>query len=422
MKHAIPEEDLGRYADPMTKAVETCVHCGFCLTNCPTYQVLGRETASPRGRIVLMKEVLEGSVPLAQATPHLDECLGCLACETHCPSGVHYRDLISPFRDNTEPDRRRPIIDRIKRAVLVRTLPYPGRFRLAARLGKMGHPFRDIMPSPFRTMLRLLPAHLPAAKPVPAVSTPDSGPRHKVGLLAGCAQQVLAPGINAATIDVLLRHGVEVHCPTEQECCGALAWHIGQGDRARTHAVANLQAFPWNNLDAIITNAAGCGAGLSEYPLILKGTRYEARARQFATKVQDISAYLIELGYQPPPGPDHEISVAYHDACHLSHGQAVRDQPRELLNRIPNVRVVEIPDGEICCGSAGTYNIDQPDTASQLGHRKSNNILSTKADYVVMGNIGCLTQIGLHLGQCGGPTPKIMHTIEFLAAAYAGKL
>jgi glycolate oxidase iron-sulfur subunit len=423
MKHAIRTENLGVYGPSMASAVQACVHCGFCLTNCPTYRVMGQEMDSPRGRIILMKEVLEDNVPVEQVLPHVDRCLGCLACETHCPSGVHYRDLLSPFRDRAESQRSRSILDQIKRWLVMQTLPYPGRFRFAAKFAKLGKPFRPLMPASFRAMMDLLPASLPKAERLDAVYKPQGKPRACVALLAGCAQQVLAPSINRATVDVLVRNGVEVLVPPDQQCCGALAWHIGLGDDARRKALANLDAFPFREVDAILTNAAGCGSGLSEYPLMLQGQPEEPRAREFADKVQDVSAFLAQLGCAPPPALPTETVVAYHDACHLSHGQGVRRQPRDLLLSIENLKLVEIPDGEICCGSAGTYNIDQPDTAAQLGRLKAEGILSTKPDYVVMGNIGCLTQIDLHLKKLAhDEVPQVMHTIEFLAKAYSGTL
>ena len=426
MKHAIPTERLGDYGTPMANAVQSCVHCGFCLTNCPTYRVMGQEMDSPRGRILLMKEVLEGEVPAEQALPHVDQCLGCLACETHGPSGVPYRDLLSPFRDRAEPDRPRPVLDKIKRWLVMETLPYPNRFRFAAKFAKfakLGKPFRQLMPASFRAMMDLLPESLPKAHRLESHYRPAGDVRARVALLAGCAQQVLAPSINHATVDVLVRNGVEVLVPPDQHCCGALAWHIGLGDDAREKALANLDAFPFREVDAILTNAAGCGSGLREYPLMLRGQAEEARAREFASKVQDVSAFLAGLGCETPPALGRETVVAYHDACHLSHGQGIRQQPRDLLRSIENLVLTEIPDGEICCGSAGTYNIDQPDTAAELGRRKAEMILSTKPDFVVMGNIGCLIQIQLHLrGIAGDNAPQVMHTIEFLAKTYGRSL
>ena len=419
MKHAIPTDPTNPWLPRMAEAVQTCVHCGFCLPACPTYVALGQEMDSPRGRIILMKEVLEGTTKLADALPHVDRCLGCLGCETACPSGVPYRDLISPFRQQAMLTRRLSFAAKWRRWSLLQTLPYPGRFRLAARLGGLARPLRNLLPAALRPMLELLPPSLPAREHLPEI-TPAQGPRRaRVALLAGCAQQVLAPEINRATLAVLSRNGVEVIIPKAQGCCGALAWHVGAGKQARAAARKNLAAFP-KDVDAILTNAAGCGSGLHEYPLMLAGTSDETAAREFAHRVQDVSAFLQTLGLLPPPAAPSPVTVAYHDACHLSHAQGVRSAPRELLRAIPGVTVVEIPDGEICCGSAGSYNVDQPEIAYDLGHRKATAIRQTGASWVAAGNIGCLTQITAHL-RTGSQPIRVVHTMEILEMAYSGK-
>jgi glycolate oxidase iron-sulfur subunit len=375
---------------------------------------------TPRGRIVLMKEVLEGTLPLTQALPHVDRCLGCLACETACPSGVKYRELISPFRDHVRENRPRTFLDRLKRRLLLETLPHPWRFRLAAKSGILTKPLHGLLPRMLRPMLGLLPDKLPEAQKL-APFYPAQGPRRaRVALLAGCAQQVLAPEINAATIAVLTKNGVEVTVPESQGCCGALAWHVGAGDEARKAARKNLQAFN-GEVDAIVTNAAGCGSGLHEYPLMLQGTPDEAAAKEFAHRVVDVSVFLDRLGIVPPPPLKKPVTVAYHDACHLSHAQGVRSAPRDLLRQIPGLVLKEIADGDICCGSAGTYNVDQPDIAAGLGRKKASNIAATGAAYVVMGNIGCMTQIASHLRSLGN-TPRVLHTMELLAMACEGRL
>jgi glycolate oxidase iron-sulfur subunit len=419
MKHTIPRSEPGTALHSMSEAVQACVHCGFCLPACPTYQVLGQEMDTPRGRIVLMKEVLEGTLPLAQALPHVDRCLGCLACETACPSGVKYRELLSPFRDRVRNERPRTFTERLRRRLLLATLPYPARFRFAAKLGLLTKPLHRLLPRALRPMLSLLPDKLPARRKLREVY-PAQGPRRaRVALLAGCAQQVLAPEINAATISVLTRCGVEVIVPRSQGCCGALAWHVGAGDEARRSARKNLVAFP-DDIDAIITNAAGCGSGLHEYPLMLQGTPDESGARAFAHRVQDVSVFLERLGVESPPAPPRALIVAYHDACHLSHAQGVRSAPRELLRRIPGLVLREIADAEICCGSAGTYNIDQPGIAASLGQTKAANIAATGADFVVTGNIGCMTQIAAHL-RAHPNAPRLLHTMELLALAFEGR-
>lgn len=421
MNHTIPAGKFGAAGETMAEAVQTCVHCGFCLPACPTYAVLGQEMDTPRGRIILMKEVLEGKVPLSQALPHVDQCLGCLACETACPSGVKYRELISPFRQLAQAERPRSLTEKLRRRMLLATLPHPARFRVAARAGALAKPLRRFLPSALRPMLELLPDNLPSAHRLEPRYSPAGTPRARIALLAGCAQQVLAPEINRATIEVLVANGVEVFIPEAQGCCGALAWHIGAGDEARAAARRNLKAFP-SDVDAILTNAAGCGSGLHEYPLMLRGAPEQAEAEAFAHRVQDVSAFLDQLGLSAsfPPQSAPRV-IAYHDACHLSHAQGVRSAPRNLLRAIPGVTVKEIPDGDLCCGSAGTYNVDQPQIAAELGSRKAANILTTGAEIVALGNIGCLTQIRTHLAARPG-APRVLHTMEVLALALRGAL
>ncbi len=421
MKHEIPTAALGPLGEPMARAVQTCVHCGFCLPTCPTYRVLGQEMDSPRGRIVLMKEVLEGRLAADAAQPHLDACLGCLACETACPSGVPYRELISPYRATREDRRKRTWAEQLKRFALLQTLPHPARFRLAARLGRLAAPFARLLPAEFRPMLQLLPKKLPPAAPLAPRHRPDGPPKLRVALLRGCVQQALAPEINTATVAMLLRAGVEVLVPPRQECCGALAWHIGEAGAAQDRAEANLRAFPVGDVDAIVTNAAGCGSGLHEYPLMLRGTPLEPAAKLFAAKVRDVSQILTQLALPAPPAPSRPLKIAYHDACHLAHGQGVRSAPRQLLAAIPGVTVVELTDPELCCGSAGTYNIDQPATAAELGRRKADAILATGADFIATGNIGCLTQLASHLPPDWAEN-RLLHTVVLLDRAHRGTL
>jgi glycolate oxidase iron-sulfur subunit len=398
----------------MAGAVQACVHCGFCLAACPTYRVLGQEMDSPRGRIVLMKQVLEGTLSPEAAQPHVDACLGCLACEPACPSGVPYRDLISPYRARAEKTRTRSFLDRLRRWLISSTLPYPARFRWAARLGRVGKLFSRLLPKSLRPMLALIPAHLPPAIQLPKV-TPAVGPRRaRVALLAGCAQQVLEPDIAAAAIHVLARNGVEVIVPREQGCCGALAWHVGDLPAAQAFARANLQAFP-ADVDAIVTTAAGCGSGLHEYHLILAGTKYAAAAEVFRHRVCDVATFLARLGPLAPfPATQPARRVAYQDACHLAHAQGIVEEPRQLLRAIPNLELLEIPDPHLCCGSAGTYNIDQPEIAARLGADKARAIIGTGATTVATGNIGCLTQLRTHLPA----TIAVQHTVQILRDAY----
>ena len=414
MLHTIQPETHGPLGKPMADAVQACVHCGFCLAACPTYKELGQEMDSPRGRIVLMKQVLEGTLPVAGALPHVDACLGCLACEPVCPSGVQYRDLISPFRAITEKDRRRPLMERIRRWMISATLPYPRRFRLAAWLGKIGKEFTPLMPKSMRPMLDLLPQKLPPAQPLagfyPAIGTR----RGRVALLAGCAQQVLEPDINAATIDVLCRNGIEVVVPATQGCCGALSWHVGDIESARRFARQNLRAFP-PDVDAIVTNAAGCGSGLHEYHLMLAGEPEAEQAEQFRHRVKDVSAFLADVGLVAEFPVGKKGRVAYQDACHLANAQGVRDEPRELLRAVPGLELVEIADAHLCCGSAGTYNIDQPEIAARLGAAKAKAVIDSGAKVVSTGNIGCMTQLRAHLS---GQGIEVRHTMQVLRDAY----
>lgn len=418
MQHKIPVQQLGPQGEIMAHAVEACVHCGFCLPACPTYQVLGEEMDSPRGRIFLMKEVLEGSLQPEEAQPYLDKCLGCVGCQTACPSGVPYGELISTYRGWSEPNRYRTPFERAFRIGIQETLPYPARFRAAATLGKLGKLMQPLLPPMLKAPLSLLPDALPMAQPLPEL-IPAEGPRRaRVAFLAGCAQQVLQPNFNAATLRVLTQNGVEVVIPKSQGCCGALAMHTGERARALGFARQNLKAFS-GEFDAIVTNAAGCGSGLKEYPMLFHGEAEESTAQLFAQKVKDISVFLSELGLKDVPPLSQPLKVAYHDACHLAHAQGVRAEPRKLLRSIPGVELVEIPEGELCCGSAGTYNLEQPEIAATLGERKARNILASGAQMVVMGNIGCFTQIQTHLRKLGKDIP-VMHTLELLDKAYSG--
>ncbi|WP_034384856.1 glycolate oxidase subunit GlcF [Deinococcus sp. YIM 77859] len=425
MNNEIPVQMIGPQGEVMAHAVDACVHCGFCLPACPTYALLGDEMDSPRGRIVLMKEVLEGSLPLADAAPHLDRCLGCQGCVTACPSGVPYGELITAFRGWSEPRRQRSPLDRAKRAAILKILPAPKVFSLAARVGQHTKPLAPVLPAALRAPLDLLPEQVPAMQPLPQVTRARGPRRGRVAFLAGCAQQALAPNFNAATLRVLARNGIEVVIPEGQGCCGAAALHTGARDEALRLVRQNLAAFHPDDYDAILSNAAGCGAGLKEYPAVLHGLPDEARARALAAKVQDISEFLAGLlraGELEPFLPaSRPLTVAYHDACHLAHAQGVRAAPRELLRAIPGVTVAEVPEGDLCCGSAGTYNLEQPELANSLGVRKARNILSTRPDLIASGNIGCHTQIQSHVRRAGSRVP-VLHTVEVLDLAYRGEL
>ncbi len=417
MQHEIPISEIGIRGQAMADPISTCVHCGFCLPACPTYKVLGEEMDSPRGRIVLIKNVLEGKVTVQEATPYIDRCLGCLGCVTACPSGVNYGELLVSYRAFSEDRRARPLQDKLARALVRETLPYPSRFRLAAGMGKLGKLFRGIMPQQLRSMLDLLPLQMPArGADLPEV-VPAIGPRRaRVALVAGCVQQAIAPQINLATLFVLARNGVEVVIPKQQGCCGSLGMHTGDDASARALAENNLRVFP-KDVDAIITNAAGCGSGIKEYGLLFRGTPRAEEATAYAKRSRDVSEFLDELGLVQPGALPEALTVAYHDACHLAHAQGVVGAPRRLLQAVPNLTLREIPEGDICCGSAGTYNIEQPELARQLGERKTRNILKTDAQAIVMGNIGCMVQIENMLAAVGNPLP-VLHTMEVLARAY----
>ena len=414
MQHKIPIVESDPASRSMASAVESCVHCGFCLPTCPTYQELGEEMDSPRGRIYLMKEVLEGGLTAREAAPYIDRCLGCLGCVTACPSGVAYDELVTLYRARSENTRGRGLSSKMLRRIILTTLPSPRLFRIAMQVSKLFTPFRKMIPGSFGAMLDLVPKHLPPAVKLPEFVAAEGRRRGRVALLAGCAQQVLAPEINLATLRVLSKNGIEVVVPVEQGCCGALAAHTGAGEIARQQASHNIKVFP-DDVDAVITNAAGCGSGLKEYPLWLADR--EEHAQEFAARAIDISQYLSKIGLIRPPALARSMRVAYHDACHLSHGQGVRNAPREILAQIQGVEVVAIKDSDICCGSAGTYSIEQPGIARRMGQRKAQAIIEADAEIIAMGNIGCMTQVENHLRKLGSNIP-VKHTIEILDAAY----
>ena len=418
MQHELPVSELGPQGPAMARAIESCVHCGLCLAACPTYKVLGEEMNSPRGRIFLMKEALEGSLSVDEVLPFVDRCLGCMACVTACPSGVQYGELLTPFRARAEGMRRRSISDSIVHRLVRQTLPYPRRFRIAVRLGKLGRNARALLPSSLRPMLDILPESLSKAAPLPPLIHAQGTRRARIALLAGCVQNVLAPEINSATVRVLARNGVEVVIPQGQGCCGSLPLHIGEADQARSLARRNLAAFPLD-VDAIITNAAGCGSGMHEYGLLFAGAPDEEAARSFAHKVMDISLFLYRLGLDTPPPLPERVRVAYHDACHLAHAQHITAEPRALLSSIPNLELMEIAEGDLCCGSAGVYNLEQPTIARQLGDRKARNILAVTPDVVATGNIGCMMQLRTHTHRQGHALP-VLHTVTILDRAYSG--
>ena len=414
---------LAQLADPDTreseKILRACVHCGFCTATCPTYVLLGDELDSPRGRIYLIKDMLENAKPASpRVVTHIDRCLSCLACMTTCPSGVHYMHLIDHARRYIEETYTRPWPDRLLRRTLAVVLPRPRLFRLALLGSRLGRPFRRLLPGRLAGMLELAPASLPPASPVdrPQVFAAEGERRARVALLSGCAQQVLAPEINEATIRLLTRHGVEVVIAKGAGCCGALVHHMGQEAPALAAARANIDAWErertQGGLDAVIVNASGCGTTVKDYGFMLReDARYADKAARIAALAKDVTEFLHELGLKPPARGSHLV-VAYHSACSMQHGQRLTAQPKELL-RAAGFAVEDIPEGHICCGSAGTYNLLQPELATRLRERKLANIARVRPDVVATGNIGCMVQLA------DGVAP-VVHTVELLDWATGG--
>jgi glycolate oxidase iron-sulfur subunit len=404
-------------ADPETAVandiLRTCVHCGMCTATCPTFVTLGDELDSPRGRIYLIKDMLENARPAGdEEVLHLDRCLSCLSCMTTCPSGVDYMHLIDHARVHIEKTYTRPLNERLLRNTLARILPYPGRMRAALQLARFGRPFASLLPGNsmlvkrLRAMLDLAPARLPSSPSLAGTTHPAIGPRRaRVALLAGCAQQAIAPSINAATIALLNRLGVEVVIPAAAGCCGALVHHMGRHDEALAAAGRNVLAWTKaGELDAILVNTSGCGTVLKDYGFLLRhGPQAEAAAK-ISSRTQDISEFLLKI-YEPTrPAPN--LTVAYHAACSLQHGQRITGAPKTLLRKA-GFNVVEPKDPHLCCGSAGTYNIMQPEIAASLRRRKLDTLRAKTPDVIAAGNIGCLTQLA------GDGIPTI-HTVELL--------
>ena len=417
MQHNIPVDRLGPNGSTMANAVKSCVHCGFCLPACPTYQVLGQEMDSPRGRILLMKNVLEGKLSVQEAQPFVDRCLGCMACTTACPPDVPYGDLLILFRSYAEKNRTSgSVLDAWLRQIVLETMPYPARFRAAMLLGMFARSFKALLPNKLAAILDLLPSDVPTSNRIPDLIPAIGRKRARVALMQGCVQSVLAPGINEATVRVLSKNGVEVIIPRGQGCCGALTLHSGSLEKSRKLALRNMRVFP-TDVDAVLTTAAGCGSGISEYEMLFNSTDDLTIARDFANRVQDVTVFLEELGLSHLPGPINLKKVVYHDACHLSHAQGVRAAPRRLMEQVPDVEVVNLSDGETCCGSAGIYNIEQPEIAEELGARKAAKVIATGASGLVTTNIGCITQIESHLRVMNNEMP-VMHVMEMLDNSY----
>ena len=416
---------------PDAALVADCVHCGFCLPTCPTYVLWGEEMDSPRGRIDLMKQGLEGEPLTGSMVEHWDACLGCMACVTACPSGVQYDRLIESTRAQVERHHERPRADRALRGLIFALFPYPRRLRRLAgplrvyqrtgldRVVRRAGVLPRVLPR-LAAMEALTPRLEAAAAPLPH-HTPARGPRRAVvGLLTGCIQREFFPDVNAATLRVLAAEGCDVIVPAEQGCCGALSAHNGRDAEARRFARSVIDTFERAGVDTVIVNAAGCGSVMKEYAhLLADDDAYAERAAAFTDRVRDVAEFLAELG---PAATRHrlDVTIAYQDACHLAHAQGIRDQPRALLHQIPGVTVREIADPELCCGSAGIYNILNPDAARALGDRKAAGVIATGAGIVASANPGCLMQLRASLDRAGAGLTA-MHTIEVLDASIRGE-
>ena len=414
---------------PSAELVADCVHCGFCLPTCPTYTLWGEEMDSPRGRIYLMNEGLQGEPMTDSMVQHFDACLGCMACVTACPSGVQYDRLIEATRAQVERRHERSRRDKALREAIFALFPYPKRLRalrLPLRLHQKSGLSRLLRRtgvldrlSPTLASMEALAPPLEAREDVPE-RTPAQGPRRgTVGMLLGCVQREFFPGVNAATARVLAAEGFDVIAPAGQGCCGALSVHNGREPEAQRFARALIDTFEAENVDYVVVNAAGCGSSMKEYADLLDDDpEYAERGRQFSGRVRDLSEILAEVG---PVAPRHPLpmAIAYHDACHLAHAQGIRAQPRELLRGIPGIELREIAEGEICCGSAGIYNILHPEAARELGDRKAANVLRTEAPLLVTANPGCLMQVASSLERAGQRI-ALAHIVEVLDASIRG--
>lgn len=415
---------------PDSALIDDCVHCGFCLPACPTYVLWGEEMDSPRGRIYMMKKSTAGEAPLDQRfQQHMDNCLGCMACMTACPSGVQYNKLIEDTRAQIERNIPRTTSDSLFRKMLFATFPYANRLRLLALpllvyqcsgLQKLVRAtgFLRLIPRQLSAMEALLP-RVPTTlfRRLPAHIQPNTQPRLRVGMLTGCVQQVFFQHVNEATARVLAAEGCEIFIPQSQQCCGALMVHSGLETAAVNFARRMIATFEGANIDVIVINAAGCGSTMKEYGHLLRDDpAWAERAVSFSAKCKDISEILCDL---PPRSTRHALPmrIAYHDACHLRHAQAIFEQPRRLLATIPGLEVVEVEEMNLCCGSAGVYNLLHPDAANQLGDRKVSNLLATKAQAVISANPGCLIQLMSGLRRRGLDDMPTFHMVELLDAS-----
>ena len=421
---------------PEPKLIDSCVHCGFCLSTCPSYRVIGKEMDSPRGRIYLMDAINEGEIPLNTATvQHFDSCLGCLACVTTCPSGVQYDKLITATRPQIERNYPRSLPERLYRQLIFSLFPYPNRLRplLAALLVYQKLGVQKLVRS--TGLLKRLSPRLAAMESIlpkipldafrdnfATVIPAEGEKRYRVGVILGCVQRLFFSKVNEATVRVLTANGCEVVIPKTQGCCAALPEHQGQEEQAKALARQMIDSFEGTGVDAVIINAAGCGHTLKEYGHILQDDpEYREKAKEFAGKVKDVQEFLATAGLTAKLSPlaDKPLTLVYQDACHLLHGQKISVQPRQLLRQIPGVKLREPVDAALCCGSAGVYNMLQPEVADELGQQKVQNLLNTGADLIASANPGCTMQITKHLQQQGKKI-SIMHPMELLDYSIRG--
>ena len=396
--------------------LRACVHCGFCTATCPTYQVLGDELDSPRGRIYLIKDMLENDRPAdAKTVKHIDRCLSCLACMTTCPSGVHYMHLVDHARAHIERTYKRPLMDRLLRWTLAKVIPHPTRFRLALLGARIGRPFAFLMPDArLRAMLDMAPRRIPpvSRNDDPQTFAPKGKRKMRVALMTGCAQKALNTDINDATIRLLSRLGAEVVIARDAGCCGALVHHMGKEDASHAQAAANIRAWTKEGpFDAIVINTSGCGTTIKDYGHMFRNHPLAEDAAQVSKAAMDVSEVVEQLGL--PDGASKDLRVAYHAACSLQHGQKIKATPKTLL-KSAGFEVVEPADSHLCCGSAGTYNLLQPEISGALKDRKVATLEAKAPDLIAAGNIGCLMQIG------SGTEVPVVHTVELLDWATGG--
>lgn len=419
MQTEFTEEQL---ADPSYKrsnqVLRSCVHCGFCTATCPTYQVLGDELDSPRGRIYLIKDMLENNrIPDEKTVKHVDRCLSCLACMSTCPSGVHYMHLVDHAREYIEDNYKRPLFDRVMRGMLAQILPYGGRFRLAMRGAQIAKPFSAVLPAKIRNMVEFAPKRLPppSLNDKPQVFPAKGARVRRVALMTGCAQKVLDTDINDATIRLLQRHGCEVVVAQGAGCCGALTHHMGKTKNSHRAAAKNIRAWmaevTGEGLDAIVINTSGCGTTIKDYGHMFRNDPLSDDAAKVSALARDISEVLMELDIQPVIETGQR--VAYHAACSLQHGQQIKTHPKTLLKQV-GFQVLEPADPHLCCGSAGTYNLMQPEISKELRSRKVATLNALTPDIISAGNIGCMMQIG------SATDVPIVHTAELLDWATGG--